>query len=234
MFTGLVSHLAQVLRVEAHAGGLSIFLNLNFDLANSASLKVGDSVAVDGACLTVVSLEKISDKVLVAKFDVSPETLQKTHFGTTKARDFVHVEMSLRMGDSMGGHYVSGHVDGVGTIQSIKNEGEYLNAIIEIKNPLAFELRNYFVTKGSIGVDGVSLTINSVNQVSNSNGLQSLEVGLMLIPETIRKTKWSFYKVGDQVHLEGDLFAKHISKYMDDYLKRFPTLRATASEGITV
>ncbi len=201
MFTGLVCQLAQVLDVAPHPGGMSLFLKLEM----SPSLKVGDSVAVDGACLTVVTIETLPDQALKVSFDVSPETLQKTHFGTTKPLDLVNVEMSLKVGDSMGGHFVSGHVDGVGTILAIEPEGEYLNAVVEIKNPLARELQNYFVSKGSICIDGVSLTINTFDR-------SQCLLSVCVIPHTDQNTNFFTLNPSDRVNIETDILAKYVEQ----------------------
>jgi riboflavin synthase len=215
MFTGLVDQLSVVEKVESFSRGMRLRLKLETQRA----IQVGDSIAVDGVCLTVVSLVGKSPSLWV-DFEISPETISKTHWTRLKVHDCVNVEFSLRVGDALGGHFVSGHVDGLARITDLEAQGEFLKAILTVENPLATELQNCFVDKGSVTIDGVSLTLNKVflNRISGS--LNSIAFEIMLIPETQRKTRWANYKVGDLVHIEGDLFAKHISRHLTNYLNR--------------
>jgi riboflavin synthase len=192
MFTGLVEDLGSVRRVADHPGGKDLFITATI----SPQAIVGESIAVNGVCLTVASIN--GDQW---HFQVGPETLLKSNLGALKAGDRVNLERSLRVGDRLGGHFVQGHVDGVGTIAERQQQGEW--EIVRFTCPS--ELTRLMVPKGSIAVDGISLTL--------------VEVGgdfftVMLIPHTLANTTLGFKKVGDVVNLEADMLAKHVAKLM--------------------
>jgi riboflavin synthase len=190
MFTGLTESLAQVTRVADTGGGR----RLSIADRMASSLGVGESVAVNGACLTVVVLR--GDEF---DFDVGPETLLKTNLGVLKAGDRVNLERALRVGDRLGGHFVQGHVDGVGAIEQRIRNGDWED--VWFRCPA--ELTRLMVPKGSIAVDGVSLTLVNVDAERFS---------VMLIPHTIAMTTLGFKKAGDTVNIETDMLAKHVAK----------------------
>jgi riboflavin synthase len=138
---------------------------------------------------------------------VSPETLKKTTFKFKKTGDFVNLERALKFGDRLGGHLVSGHVDGTGKILSITPLQDFYRFLIEVPENLSV----YLVEKGSIAIDGISLTINSIkfNQIE-----------LMIIPHTLRKTTLALKKTGDPVNIEIDMIAKMVFKWLSPYLKQ--------------
>jgi riboflavin synthase len=192
MFTGLVGSLGIVVRAEEVASGrrLTVLDPMGPHLA------IGESVAVNGACLTVV--ETRDDQF---DFDVGPETLLKTNLGTLNAGDRVNLERSLRVGDRLGGHFVQGHVDAVGTIGSRTRNGDWED--VWFRCPA--ELTRLMVPTGSIAVDGISLTLVKV---------ESERFSVMLIPHTQAVTTLGFKKPGDTVNLEADMLAKHVAKLL--------------------
>jgi riboflavin synthase len=192
MFTGLIESLGAVTRVADTGTGRRLTISDRI----SEPLVVGESVAVNGACLTVVVVR--GDEF---DFDVGPETLQKTNLGQLTAGDRVNLERSLRVGDRLGGHFVQGHVDGVGTIDQRIRNGEWED--VWFRCPA--ELTRLMVSKGSIAVDGVSLTLVNV---------EADRFSIMLIPHTQTITTLGFKQAGDTVNLEADMLAKHVAKLL--------------------
>ena len=193
MFTGLVTDLGTIKTLLPSGDNWAVEINTTYP---THDLVLGESIAVDGACLTVT-------KILDASFtvDASQETLDRTTLGDRKPGDRVHLERALRVGDRLGGHLVLGHVDGVGKIISISKRG---NAwIIKVSAPDA--VAHYLIDKGSITVDGVSLTVNSVQE-------HSFE--LAIIPFTSGETKLADYQIGQRVNLEADVLGKYVEKLM--------------------
>lgn len=193
MFTGLVESMATVAEVRDAPPGCRLVLAAA-DLAATAAL--GDSIAVNGCCLTVVehTVEKLS-------FDAGPETLARTNLGALKARDRVNVERSLKLGDTLGGHLVTGHVDGLGTLVSRRDEGDWSTFIFRVAPQLARQM----ASKGSVAVDGVSLTLVDVDDTSFS---------VALIPHTLAVTTLGRLAVGDRVNIETDLLAKYVERQL--------------------
>jgi riboflavin synthase len=180
MFTGLVREVGRVVSFE----------NGRLRIESALAAAIGDSVAVDGVCLTVVD----GDRKTLA-FDVVPETVSRTKpFGGA-----VNLEPALRAGEPLGGHYVQGHVDGIGTVRSVEPEGDGVRVWID---PPA-ELVRYLVEKGSIAVDGVSLTVADVDE-------DGFEVAL--VPHTLEATTFGSLAQGDQVNLEADVLAKYVER----------------------
>ncbi|HLW68326.1 MAG TPA: riboflavin synthase [Gemmataceae bacterium] len=194
MFTGLVEALA---RVESVAPDGSGGCALTLAEAIAAQLQIGESVAVNGACLTVVDRDQSS-----LRFECGPETLQRTNLGQLKPGDHVNIERSLKFGDRLGGHIVSGHIDGVGRIAKREQQGEFEFVWFSA----APELLVQMVPKGSIAVDGISLTIVDVTRDSFS---------VMLIPHTLANTTLGFKSVGDSVNLETDVLAKYVERQLN-------------------
>lgn len=192
MFTGLIECLGTIRRVAVHPGGKDIVVEVSL----SPRPAVGESIAVNGACLTVASIDED-----LLHFQVGSETLLKTNLDPLQAGDRVNLERSLRVGDRLGGHFVQGHVDGVGHIVERLRQGEW--EMIRFSCPA--DLTRLMVPKGSIAVDGISLTL--------------VEVGndfftVMLIPHTLANTTLGFKKAGDAVNLEADMLAKHVAKLL--------------------
>src|SRR5262245_55710063 len=195
MFTGIVEALGvieSIQRVELNQAPI-VRLRIVTDLDVEA-MPIGASIAVDGVCLTIVERA-------VGHFaaDLGPETLALTTLGTLEAGDRVHLERPLKVGDPLGGHLVLGHVDIMGTIVARRDAGSSLE--LDISAP--FQVARFLAAKGSITVDGVSLTINTVN---------GDVFAVTLIPHTLEVTKLAGKRVGDNVNLEADMIVKHIDR----------------------
>jgi riboflavin synthase len=194
MFTGLVEALGTVARREPDgAGGARLAVACLF----AAELAVGESVAVNGACLTVV--ERAGDSFHV---QLGPETLHRTNLGELRPGDRVNLERSLRLGDRLGGHIVQGHVDGVGRVAERHQSGEWETVWFTCPP----DLTPLMVPKGSVAVDGVSLTLVAV---------AADRFSVMLIPHTLAATTLGLKRPGDPVNLEADMLAKHVAKLLD-------------------
>ncbi len=193
MFTGLVEALGKVDQVH-EAGSGRRFRLVWPDFAEAFTL--GESIAVNGCCLTVVATEK-------DWFDVQlgPETLHRTNLGTKVVGDPVNLERSLRVGDRLGGHFVQGHVDATATLVDRHPDGDWDFLGFE----LGVEWLPLMVAKGSIAIDGVSLTLVDVTESGFS---------VMLIPHTLAATTLGTLRVGDQVNIETDMLAKHVQKLL--------------------
>jgi riboflavin synthase len=194
MFTGLIESLAHVKAVEPD-GQCGCVLALR-DTVLSPQLQIGESVAVNGACLTVVERDQET-----FRFRCGPETLARTNLGELKAGNRVNIERALKFGDRLGGHLVTGHIDGVGRIMRRQKQGEF--EMVWFSLPL--ELAPQLVPKGSIAVDGISLTLVDVASDSFS---------VMLIPHTLAMTSLGHKSVGDTVNLETDLLAKYVQRQL--------------------
>ncbi len=164
--------------------------------------KIGDSVAINGCCLTVTKMEFPQDRHLL-HFDLSPETLQKTNLGHLKTEDEVNLEWALEVGQRLGGHWVTGHVDTTGTVLAFDHKGDFWN----LKIQFSADYQNHFVRKGSVTVDGVSLTINHCER-------DFFEV--MIIPHTLHKTTLKHYSVGQKVNLETDILGKYALRALEN------------------
>lgn len=193
MFSGIVAAVGSVAAAVPGGGGLR--LRLESGALDLADIAVGDSIAVNGVCLTVVSLDAAGFEA-----DVSGETLACT--AGFKVGDGVNLEKALRLADRLGGHLVTGHVDGVGRISRIESAGE--NRLLAVVAPP--ELAKYFARKGSVAVNGVSLTINEVN---------GSEFVVNLIPHTLAATNLGGKRKGDEVNLEVDVLARYIERLQE-------------------
>lgn len=194
MFTGLVSAVGEIVSVEA--GKVHRFAVRSPYVADGVEL--GASISHAGACLTVTSV-KADGEGAIHTVEVSPETLARTTLGQWHQGSKVNLERSLKVGDELGGHLVTGHIDGVGTVHSVERDGEWKR--IEIAMPEA--LARFIAEKGSIAVDGVSLTVNTVSAETFS---------VMIIPHTASVTTLGALKAGDAVNLEVDLMARYAAR----------------------
>ena len=200
MFTGLVEGLGTVVSREMRGTGCRLVVQSPGSMAEAAgggsAVAVGDSVAINGCCLTVVELAGCD-----WSFDLGDETLKRTNLGGLRSGDGVNLERALAANARLGGHFVQGHVDGRGTVAEISRSGEWTTMVFRISESLS----RYMVEKGSIAVDGVSLTIVESHPDRFS---------VMLIPHTLSATTLGRRKVGDSVNLEVDLLAKYVEKLM--------------------
>jgi len=194
MFTGIIHHRARVVSVSPTSAGVRLSLASPFAVGDAPQL--GDSIAVDGCCLTVAA----NEGGLLA-FDVIPETLGKTTLGLLARGAEVHAERSLRVGDRVDGHFVQGHVDGVGEVLQVVTLGEW-RATIRVP----VDLGKYLVPKGSISVAGVSLTLARVSQP----GAECPEFDITLIPTTLQLTTLGRLAAGSKVNIECDATVKTI------------------------
>lgn len=196
MFTGLVQEIGEIRSVEPRggAGGADVRLAVAFRSIERARLELGASICVDGVCLTVAALDGGHFAA-----DVSGETLRITTLGEKRAGSAVNLEPSLRAGDSLGGHWVSGHVDGVAEVLRTEHDARSLRATIRVPQPLA----RYVARKGSVTLDGVSLTVNEVGHT---------DFGINLIPHTLEVTTLKRLAPGVRLNLEIDLLARYVER----------------------
>ena len=200
MFTGIVSELGTLAAVEATDGGAVLSVNAP---ETCVGLTIGDSIAVNGVCLTAIAID--GDRFTV---EAISETLQRTNLGDLDPGSFVDLERPVEAaGGRFDGHVVQGHVDGVGTIQRIDSEGS--SKRFRITSPPL--LARYLVEKGSVTVDGVSLTITAVSAVADN----APWFEIALIPHTLDVTVLGVRKVGDRSNLEVDILAKYVERLME-------------------
>lgn len=191
MFTGIIEEIGIVKSVKSKV--ITIEANKIFD-----DLKLGDSVAVNGTCLTISSF---SNKIFNA--DITTETLSRTNLGDLKSGFKVNLERALTLNGRLGGHIVSGHIDGVGIIKNISKNSEDIELVIECPS----NLMKYIIEKGSVAVDGISLTVAKVD--SNKNNFS-----VAIIPHTFKETILFYKKEGDKVNIENDIIGKYIEKLL--------------------
>ena len=192
MFTGLIQALGTLVEINQTANGHVLSIQTPDDFLSTS--QVGDSICVQGTCLTATKI----DGNLFA-MDASKETLACTTLGEKKAGQQVNLELALTLSTPLGGHLVTGHVDGVGEVQTIKDEGEYVK--ITFLSPV--EIAKYIARKGSICIDGVSLTVNHVD---------GQEFDVMIIPHTQKNTTIAEYQKNTKVNLEVDMVARYVER----------------------
>ncbi len=198
MFTGIVDHCGEIVECKEIPNGLSLRIKSDFN-----DLILGESIAVEGICLTV---SEASFPYFTC--ELSPETCR-----LTTARDFrenqkINLERALRSTDRLGGHIVMGHVDTIGIIKSIENQGEFIKMQFE----LSAQAKNYFVKNGSVSVNGVSLTINNIVPDNNTH---TIIIEVMLIPHTVLRTNVGNLNITDKVNIEYDYFARYMINYLE-------------------
>lgn len=210
MFTGIIDHTGCITQITELANGLEFTVQTQF-----TDLALGESIAVDGVCLTVASLDHTSFRA-----QLSPSTLTVTHAANYRCQQSVNLERSLAANARFGGHFVTGHVDRVTTIQEITQQDDFYTVKI---GPFSEDEARLMVEKGSIAVDGVSLTINNLSKNNLSKNLSNnpnnidFYCHLMVIPHTWSVTKWHQSKIGDLVNIEFDMMAKLISNFLKQY-----------------
>ncbi len=194
MFTGIVEGVGKIHALQKKTKNRSA-VKLTVDLGRHAKgLKVGQSVALNGVCLTVTGISKSE-----CNFELIDETTKKTDLGNLKVGGIVNIERSLRVGDRLEGHFVLGHIDGVGTIKKIEKLPKEIKIWFEIPKHLA----RFVVQKGSIALDGISLTVVDVKKNLAS---------VCLIPHTVQVTNFQTRKVGDKINIETDILGKYLLK----------------------
>ncbi|MFN8059384.1 MAG: riboflavin synthase [Vicinamibacterales bacterium] len=188
MFTGLIERVGAVVSIEATDGGRSLAIDAPFD----DPLTLGESVSVNGVCLTVVTVDR-----RLCRFDVSPETLAVTSLGAVRAGSPVNLERAVRADTRMGGHFVQGHVDATGAIRGIDQEGEFWRVTVGF--PAAFA--GLLIPRGAVAVDGISLTVAA---------LHADAFDVQIVPHTWRETNLHARRAGDVVNLEFDMLGKYV------------------------
>jgi riboflavin synthase len=197
MFTGLIETVCTVSSVNRHAGAVQVSIDLN-ELARDC--KIGDSIAISGVCLTISRLAGS-----MATFDISPETLSKSTLAGLKTGSQVNIERAMGPSERFGGHFVLGHIDGTAKIKSIDRHGQFA----DIRFAADQELLDAMVPKGSVAVDGISLTIA---------GLDKTGFSVAVIPQTLEKTTLSRVKSGDSVNIETDIIVKTVKRQLEQIL----------------
>ena len=195
MFSGIIEQIAKIDKLINTNKDSHIILELDL---SKVTLSVGDSVAINGVCLTVSSMEN-----KFCRFDISPETLKLTAFKDLNPNDLVNIEFPLTLNKFISGHITTGHVDSIGVISSVKKIVDSWEILLEVEPST---LKNV-IHKGSITVDGVSLTVNDI-----SDNI----ISLMIIPHTYQNTIIKNYKVGQKVNIEVDYISKHLEKLKND------------------
>lgn len=194
MFTGIIQAVGRIARLEPRGGDVRLVVDTaTLDMTDVA---LGDSIAVSGVCLTVVAFDAFHFAA-----DVSNETLAHTTLGRHKAGDPVNLEKALRLADRLGGHMVSGHVDGAGKVVSVTPDGRSSRWTFEVPA----ELARYIAHKGSVCIDGTSLTVNEVD---------GHRFGVNLIPHTVAHTAFSARRPGDAVNIEVDVVARYVERLL--------------------
>ncbi|MGC2669668.1 MAG: riboflavin synthase [Candidatus Nitrosopolaris sp.] len=201
MFTGIIQGLAEVksiskIRSNYKSADTKLCINLGGKL--KGDLKVGDSLSINGVCLTATRISKTVD------FEIINETMNRTCLGLLKAGDKVNIERSLRLSDRLDGHFLLGHVDGIGTIKKIMKSPIQTKVWIRIQNK---KLMSWIVPKGSIAIDGVSLTIIDIEDKDKM-------ISVALIPHTLATTTLSLKSIGEKVNVETDIIGKYLSRYL--------------------
>jgi riboflavin synthase len=190
MFTGIITDIGEVINVDKQ-GDTRIVIKTSYD---TATIDIGASIACSGCCLTVTG-----KGAAIFAVQASAETLSRTTLGSWKEGTRINLERALKMGDELGGHIVSGHVDGVGDIVSIREEGDSKRFRFRIARQLA----RFIASKGSVTLDGTSLTVNEVD---------GLEFGVNIIPHTQAVTTWGYAREGDRVNVEIDMLARYVAR----------------------
>jgi riboflavin synthase len=193
MFTGIITDIGRVVALERR-GDLRARIATGYD---TGTIDIGASIACDGVCLTAVALGADWFEV-----EISAETLSKTNLGTWAEGGRINLERALRVGDELGGHIVSGHVDGLAEVVGRRDEGD--STRLSLRAPA--ELAGFIAPKGSVALNGTSLTVNEVD---------GAEFGVNLIPHTKTATTWGAVEVGDRVNLEIDTLARYVARLRD-------------------
>lgn len=193
MFTGIIESFGTIKRIESAGEGKILQIGCDLDLSDS---RIGDSIAVNGACLTAVRLGKHDFSV-----DMAPETVSRTTFRTATPGTRVNIERAMKLSARIDGHLVSGHIDGTGTISAIQRKSNAIILTVSVAEQLAAEM----IEKGSVAIEGISLTINRVS---------TSDFEVSIIPHTAKITTIGLKQVGDQVNIETDMLGKYVRKFL--------------------
>lgn len=201
MFTGIIETLGEVVQIADEPPGKRLVVRAE----QFADAKIGESIAINGCCLTLIDAARGS-----LAFQAGPETLQRTNLGGLRVGDSVNLERSLQVGDRLGGHFVTGHVDGLGTLARRHEQGDWCTCWFTAPAPLTQQM----ASKGSVAIDGISLTLVDV---------QADRFSVALIPHTLAVTTLGRLKVGDRVNLETDVLAKYVARQLAWLSESSPT-----------
>lgn len=196
MFTGLVEGMARVVAAERSGAGMDMVLAPDAAVPDREAASLGDSVALNGCCLTIVRIDGLH-----WTFQAGAETLSRTNLGGLDAGSQVNLERAVRLGDRLGGHLVQGHIDGTGTVERVDQDGEWTTMWFRVPEALSRQM----VSKGSVAVDGVSLTLVDVERQRFS---------VALIPHTLQHTTLGSRRPGDVVNIETDILGKYVEKML--------------------
>jgi len=193
VFTGIIESFGSIKQIKSSGEGKVLHIGCDLDLSET---KIGDSIAVNGACLTVIGLDKNNFKV-----DMAPETVERTTFKQLGIGSRVNIERALKLSDRIDGHLVSGHIDGTGTIASIEKKSNAVIIQIDIPPKLAADM----IEKGSVAIEGISLTINKCS---------AKDFYVSIIPHTADITTIGLKRVGDKINIETDMIGKYVKKIL--------------------
>lgn len=210
MFTGIILEMGEVVDIQKK-GGITQLSVKSREIPKDA--KIGDSISVNGTCLTIVEIKGNN-----IGFDLSEETLRSSNLGLLKVGDRVNLEPSLRLDSRLGGHFVSGHIDGTGRIKSKTKIGDTFK--IEIEAP--DDILNFLIKKGSVAVDGISLTVVDILKKSFT---------VVIIPHTARLTTLGFKQSGDTVNIEIDMIGKYVAKFLSLEKRESNLMETLVKEG---
>lgn len=210
MFTGIIQDVGRLLRASQCGAGKKLTIGTALDAKN---FELGESIAVNGVCLTATSVEQGAFSA-----DASPETLNRSNLDGLKPGDPVNIERALRLGDRLGGHFVLGHVDAAVELISKRNAGSFW----EFAFALPREMKKYAVSKGSVALDGASLTIASLSDDAFT---------VAVIPHTLDKTNLRAKKIGDKINFEADVLGKYVEKLLDKSHEGKVTMDLLARSG---
>lgn len=199
MFTGIIEAKGKITAIGENDG--MVRLTVAVTNKDNFTAQLGASIAINGCCLTVTPEKTANESTF--HFDVSKESLSKTNIGQLQVGSIVNMERAARLGDHMGGHLVSGHVDGIGTVTAVGKDSDGWNVSVRIPK----SLRRYLIEKGSICLDGVSLTINRLSDHADYS-----EVGLTLIPTTLNETTFAALHPGQMLNVEVDMIGKYLER----------------------
>tara|TARA_R110001583_G_scaffold39890_2_gene127817 strand:- start:3587 stop:4261 length:675 start_codon:yes stop_codon:yes gene_type:complete len=216
MFTGIIEAVGTIKAININTKGARLVIATNS--LDMSDVKLGDSIATNGICLTVVDFDQHSYSV-----DVSNETLTRTGFAHYNVGMKVNLEKAMLASTRFGGHMVSGHVDGVSEILSITNNGNSIEYWLSMPTDLA----HYIAEKGSVTVDGTSLTVNALYEQSGNNKFR-----LTIVPHTVKETVFAYYQVGTKVNLEVDLIARYLERLLTKENTETPAPKSNVTESL--
>ncbi|MCP4986674.1 MAG: riboflavin synthase [Colwellia sp.] len=217
MFTGIIEAVGSIKAINVNAQGARLVIATNS--LDMSDVKLGDSIATNGICLTVVDFEDTKGNGSYSA-DVSNETLQRTGFVNYQVGSKVNLEKAMLASTRFGGHMVSGHVDGVSEVLSINNNGNSIEYWLSMPSDLA----HYIAEKGSVTIDGTSLTVNALEEVASQGKFR-----LTIVPHTVKETIFADYQVGTKVNIEVDL----IARYLERLLTKSPAEEQATKSNVT-